>query len=796
MTSSKEVNSQFAIFDESETQYIKTSMKFVTFPFSLEQKADPQSGRLTMSAYLFSPRIHPNSPIQLKDIGWDRKEHKSAQILNVFPKNCETIIEEPTLEIQETDHEAAIRDSGSSTNRLKSTSELEDKSRNGSSKRLHLQSNKSLPSVKDGATPSDQDEEARSKVKSIQPEEMPPSPFRSPPKPRQELRAVSKEIMDPLQAFSQSERTASPTDRVDRKVLVTGMQEHSPSAFLSTLNQLRSLRQKYCKNPNSDIGRSISPKTIELVKKQLHSTLRSRTQNKGDSPVPLSLSQSTLLERHPKSEPKNSSRRVYKSNSVNIRKSPTVLPMAVPSSETTPEFRGNVQQDLRAVFTSKLAKLEKEGGLKPHGHETESFSFGQRISNTTTIDGFAIGNQVEGIALSPSRPRMPTSHTNRHNSMPEGPPERKSQTESVLISKTNVSRCEVQEDSISISTLQRIFGNTTPSNIESSNTLRYEKGRSGLFKKISQKKAEPKMTKANMDRQDTNSSLLLSQMLEKVVKSRSSTLKDSNPSPSDFGGESPQNIRMVFNNLFVDGIANISLGEGDNVAKTPATDTSFPSKPPTMKPADSEKPSQKRVISEFVHCHQPSRHPSKAGVKKGASQQLESSKSSADKSIRSATQHSCDTNKTSYVKCRKKTIGTTADLASISKSGPKPKTYGVSSGPNIQNKSEKNLKTSQVQLDQSFDQNHSRNPVPMKNSKFSSHIYPGGNHPKTVLLEDTDKSCAAIRQKVKDLLDPKLKGTAETPTGSHKRVNFRPSHPVTSHKIAKGKLNGGPSQPE
>ena len=40
VTSSKEVDSRFAIFEESETQYIKSSLKFVAFPFALEQKAD------------------------------------------------------------------------------------------------------------------------------------------------------------------------------------------------------------------------------------------------------------------------------------------------------------------------------------------------------------------------------------------------------------------------------------------------------------------------------------------------------------------------------------------------------------------------------------------------------------------------------------------------------------------------------------------------------------------------------------------------------------------------------------
>ena len=102
-----------------------------------------------MSANLFIPESIPTRGSSSKTSAGT--EMSTSQ--SFLPKNSKTIIEEPTLEIQEADHEAAIRDSGHLTIGLTSTSELEDKIRHRLTTRLHLQSGKSLPSAKEGATP-------------------------------------------------------------------------------------------------------------------------------------------------------------------------------------------------------------------------------------------------------------------------------------------------------------------------------------------------------------------------------------------------------------------------------------------------------------------------------------------------------------------------------------------------------------------------------------------------------------------------------------------------------------------
>jgi hypothetical protein len=799
--SSKEVNSQFAIFDESETQYIKNSMKFVTFPFFLDQKSDPELGKKTLIAFLFSPCQAHSSPIQLKDLGWDRKELKSAKLLTAFPKNCETIVEEPTLEVQETDHDTAAKESAGSGARQRSFNDNDDTSKASSSKRkIGVGSTRSFTSVRDGTNESQADDDGHSKMKRSmilveinQSEELPPPPFTSFHHAEAALKTKSIEIHEPQMVATRSERGLNSYGKLLHSDFSKEPRDPECSNFQNTLNQLRSLRQKYSKVPENEIGRSISPKTMEVVKKQLQHALKSRAYHKADDELLKEHARSSLSVNHEETNEKNCQKKVYKSSSMNIRRTAMILPMAVSADYPKPEFKKSPHKTTQESFSGKIAKIERENTQDTRLTQTEAFSFGHRISSTTIIDTFNVDNKKELDESPPCRPRMTNTYTHSQASTQGNQVATKKLVESLKSSEITLTQNDVQEDSISVSTLQRIFSNASTSNQLQANSFRQDKNSCGLFKKIWQKKPEGKSGGHEIQGQGQDTGLLLSQMLDKVSKSRSSALRKR---PEDRVGslaESPQNIRMVFNNLFVDGIANISLGELDQVSKAGVMESGVSHKEAGKKEVDSGKPSQRKLIADLVKYDRYAEPKAKTKHKKVNSQHVESSKSSADKSIRSAAQNSTDNNKISYVKSRKKTIGTTADLINIAKSSQMMRNGDHSTGNSILNKSEKALKSNQQHLDLSSDQSMSKYHIPLKNSKFSSQIYPGGNHNKTVLLEDTDKSCAAIRQKVKDLLDPKLKGLSETPTNHSKRASLGSNFPVTSHKINKSQVSKVPT---
>lgn len=799
--SSKEVNSQFAIFDESETQYIKNSMKFVTFPFILDQKLDQEQGKSSMVAYLFSPCLPQTSPIQLKDLGWDRKELKSAKILTAFPKNFETIVEEPTLEIQETDYDTLGKESADSATNLRSVNDFDDNSKASSSrKRAGPGSTRSFPSVRDATLETQNDDESHLKLKKSlilvevnQSEELPPPPFNDTQPNESVLKTNSIEMTDSQIRGTRSERAINSYSKLIQCDQNKDSKPSENSNFQNTLNQLRSLRQKYSKSPNKDIGRSISPKTLETVKKQLQNALKSRAYQKFEDEETHELARSSISAIHESIDTKIQQKKVYKSSSMNVRRSPMILPMAVSAEFPTPEFKVSPKREALDSYRSKKAKGDAENTQKTGITETEAFSFGHRISCTTVIETFNVDNQKLGEDVTPIKGKIAASITNSHQPNTHVQQELKHPRDSVKISEPILTQAETKEDSISVSTLQRIFSNANYTQQPQSQSLREAKSGLGLFKKISQKKTDPLIGGLEQQDQTQDSSLLLSQMLDKVAKSRSSVLRKRTDDNIGSTAESPQNIRMVFNNLFVDGIANISLGDVETLKKHTGGDPGSQTTDLVKKETDSCKPSQRKLIADLVRQDRQEIKKAKGKHKKGNSQHIESSKSSADKSIRSAAQNSTDNHKPSYVKSRKKTIGTTADLINITKGSQMIRTGGPSSGNSILNKSEKALKINQGHLDLSSDQNLQKYHVPVKNSKFSSQMYPGGSHPKTVLLEDTDKSCAAIRQKVKDLLDPKHKGFNETPTNGTKRASLGTNFPVTSHKITKANLGKVPT---
>lgn len=790
--SGKEVNSQFAIFDESETQYIKTSMKFVTFPFFLEQRLVDDTKRSVMAVYLFNPSLHKGSPVQVKDLGWDTKEMKSAKLLNSFPKTCETIVEEPTLEIQETDYDYNPRDSSESTANIRSLNEIKDNSKLGSNQKMNGESNQSSPRVKDIVNDSAADDDAKLRMKKSvvqvegnSAETLPPAPFLPKSQLGDQVNAKSVEILEQITTGARSDRVGTHTRKLVPTDSERAFKEAKSTAFQSTLNQLRSLRQKYSKSANKNLGRSISPKTMEVVKKQLKSALRSRGESEFDSESNDPAKGSPASNPELKSETTAEHRKTYKSQSVNLRKPPAILPALATTVEDQPAQVIEAGVMASPEFSKVVgSKGDKESRSKTAVSEADSLSLGESPTTNIMIDAYRGGSQVISSILPLPNPKP--GNIFLQGSLPSTLG-KNSRTETLKSSEARLHNKDSKEDTISIATLQRIFCNSSTNKAQATNVLRQEMSSSGLFKKIPSKKTELNK-KGGFDSGDPpqGSSLLLSQMLDKVAKSRSSNFKNRAEDNSNYIGEPAQNIKMIFNNLFVDGIANISLGEFDQVSKKSTGDPNIASKDLIKRGADSEKPSQRKLIADLVaNSKTVVSNPAKTKDKKSNSQQIESSKSSADKSIRSSAQNSCDTNKSSFLKTRKNTIGTAADLLNATKSRQKSKVSPSIQSPSITIRSEKNLKVPQGQLDLSYDHSLNNYQVPVKNSKFSTQIYPGGSHPKTVLLEDTDKSCAAIRQKVKDLLDPRSKALAEAPTHPSKRAISGSAYPVMSHKMGK-----------
>jgi hypothetical protein len=96
--SNKKIETQFVIFDENDLKYIKQSMMQFNSPLALHSSESPdRTTRLTLSPfYEASANQTATNPDSMNTL---------LESTRIFRKTCETIIEEPTLEVQDAEYE-------------------------------------------------------------------------------------------------------------------------------------------------------------------------------------------------------------------------------------------------------------------------------------------------------------------------------------------------------------------------------------------------------------------------------------------------------------------------------------------------------------------------------------------------------------------------------------------------------------------------------------------------------------------------------------------------------------------
>jgi hypothetical protein len=103
-TSTREVHPEFAVFDESDSDYINECMNKHTYPFLISQlELSNDRKEISVSVLPFYTEV---SRLEKKErLATNQRENFNNILHNtvVFSKTCETIVEEPTLEVQEGD---------------------------------------------------------------------------------------------------------------------------------------------------------------------------------------------------------------------------------------------------------------------------------------------------------------------------------------------------------------------------------------------------------------------------------------------------------------------------------------------------------------------------------------------------------------------------------------------------------------------------------------------------------------------------------------------------------------------
>lgn len=785
VTSNIEVNTHFAFFEESETEYVKKSMTMMTFPFEIVLKPSEDTTDSELTAYFFKTDNNPRSPIHFKQKPMADKSLKSSQLLNMLYQTCETIVEEPTLEIQETDMDACAKDSDESLDEIKSSN-----SHRSSRSSKKGSPNSGSPSESEIIMISDLEQRsisfgARSPVEVFGIAKRIPKGLIASENTSPNIESVFRKIdrtMENDYIFLRSDRSARlRDDRLNDPQAAefnNGDHSRSKSGLVGTINHLVNLKERYSKSSNKDPRRALSPKSIDEIRNQLKAALKEKGKVKVDQSRLDSSESACIISKSYHIDTKH----IYRSDD---QIQHIIEKVAENDNLSMSAKRRDIQMNdtRRPLLKDKVAQSPHKNTDKIIDHICRKYfgRIGEGHASKKSID-IGLNNNLQGpdsrdkLSQGCRNVKITTTLTNRSDISAS----KISKNED----KVSLAHEKSPERGISLSTLRRLFG----CNKNCSNDLAFRQminintPDSSDQAKNQNKKIINRVSNLANDESITKPNISDIHYNQRETSHKQYSVGLSSKIEQDLN-EKEKRINMIFNNLFLGGVTNFSLCNPeaikdlrhDPLSSTVLEDSLFCAK---LQPKCKDSKRQPQRVNHYL----PKKLSNATSCKH--SKKIETSLSSADRSIRSTAHKSTCPETNNYLQARKNTIGTAAEILSMAKLSPKSKFRRGAVIKQIQIKSDKTLQHTKSNL--SYDASHplQNRHLPIQNSKFSTQLYSHKHENLSSIIADNDKSCAAIREKVKNMLEKKQS------TSDMVSPSLRPRRKAEMMKLAQKYIRG------